>query len=53
MDNDGYSTTSKVEAVKSNVAASNFKVASNKQDGTVKLTVFAANAGKAASKFTI
>lgn len=50
VDNGGYSTTSKVEAVKSNVAASNFKVASNKQDGTVKLTVFAANAGKAAFK---
>ncbi|WP_293301834.1 T9SS type A sorting domain-containing protein [Pedobacter sp. UBA4863] len=50
VDNNGSSTTSKVEAVKSNVAASNFKVATNKQEGTVKLTVYAANAGKAAFK---
>ncbi|MNR32606.1 hypothetical protein D3C85_1502050 [compost metagenome] len=50
VDYDGKSTPSKVEAVKSNVTASNFKIAANKQEGTVKLTVFAANEGLASFK---
>ncbi len=50
VDRNGNATLSKVEAVKSNVAASNFKVAANKQDGSVKLTVFSANEGKATLK---
>lgn len=50
IDYNGNATLSKVEAVKSNVAASNFKVAASKQDGTIKLTVFAANEGKATLK---
>lgn len=50
VDFDGQYSFSEVEAVKSNVAASNFKVAANKQNGTVKLTVYAANNGKATFK---
>ncbi|MFN0257373.1 T9SS type A sorting domain-containing protein [Pedobacter ureilyticus] len=50
VDFNGNVTPSAVEAVKSNVAASNFKVTSNKQEGIVKLTVFAANEGKATFK---
>ncbi|MDQ8005638.1 MAG: T9SS type A sorting domain-containing protein [Pedobacter sp.] len=50
VDNNGNLALSEVEAVKSNVAASNLKVAASKQDGTVKLTVFAANEGKATFK---
>ncbi|MGV3546405.1 MAG: T9SS type A sorting domain-containing protein [Pedobacter sp.] len=50
VDNNGTSALSKVEAVKSNVAASNLKVSASKQDGTVKLTVFAANEGNATFK---
>ncbi|WP_113636741.1 T9SS type A sorting domain-containing protein [Nubsella zeaxanthinifaciens] len=50
VDFDGQYSFSEVEAVKSNVAASNFKVAANKQSGTVKLTVYAANNGKATFK---
>ena len=50
VDFNGNATPSAIEAVKSNVAASNFKVATNKQEGLVKLTVFAANEGKATFK---
>ena len=50
VDYNGTSTLSKVEAVKSNVAASNLKVSASKQDGTVKLTVFTANEGNATFK---
>lgn len=50
VDNDGKPTLSEIVPVKSNVAASNFKVASNRQGGNVKLTVFAANEGKATFK---
>lgn len=50
VDNNGTSALSKVEAVKSNVAASNLRVSANRQDGTVKLTVFAANEGNATFK---
>lgn len=50
VDFNGNTSASKVEAVKSNVAASTFKVAANKQDAVVKLTVFAANEGKATFK---
>jgi len=50
VDFNGNATLSKVEAVKSNVAASNFKVTTNQQEGTVKLTIYAANEGKATFK---
>lgn len=50
VDKDGKSTLSEIVPVKSNIAASNFKVASNKQEGNVKLTVFAANEGQATFK---
>ncbi len=50
VDFDGKSTLSEIVPVKSNIAASNFKIATNKQDGTVKLTVYAANKGKATFK---
>ena len=50
VDNDGKPTLSEIVSVKSNVAASNFKVASNRQGGNVRLTVFAANEGKATFK---
>lgn len=50
IDFNGNSVLSEVQAVKSNVAASNFKIATNKQDGSVKLTVFAAREGKATFK---
>lgn len=50
VDNDGKTTLSEIVSVKSNVAASNFKVASNRQGGNVRLTVFAANEGKATFK---
>ena len=50
FDFNGNSVLSEVQAVKSNVAASNFKIATNKQDGSLKLTVFAASEGKATFK---
>ncbi len=50
VDHNGNGTLSESVAVKSNVAASNFKVTSNAQDGAVKLTIFAANEGKATLK---
>ncbi|WAC41148.1 T9SS type A sorting domain-containing protein [Pedobacter sp. SL55] len=50
IDYNGNPTLSKIEAVKSNVAATNFKVVANKQDGNIKLTIFAANEGKATLK---
>lgn len=50
VDFNGNATLSKVEVVKSNVAASNFKVIPNQQEGTVKLTIYAANEGKATFK---
>lgn len=50
VDADGKSSESEVVAVKSNVAASNFRVFANKQEGTVKLTIFAANEGKGSIK---
>lgn len=50
IDYSGNPTLSKIEAVKSNVAATNFKVVANKQDGTVKFTIFSANEGKATLK---
>jgi len=50
IDKDGKSSLSEIVPVKSNVAASNFKVASNKQEGNVRLTIFAANEGKATFK---
>ncbi len=50
VDADGKSFESEVVAVKSNVAASNFRVFANKQEGTVKLTIFAANEGKGSFK---
>lgn len=46
FDVDGKSSDSEIIAIKSNVAASNFRVFANKQEGTVKLTIFAANEGK-------
>ncbi|WP_343535104.1 T9SS type A sorting domain-containing protein [Pedobacter sp.] len=50
FDADGKSSDSEVIAVKSNVAASNFRVFANKQEGIVKLTIFAANEGKGSFK---
>lgn len=50
VDADGKSSESEVVAVKSNVAASNFRVFANRQEGTVKLTIFAANEGKGSIK---
>jgi len=50
VDVDGKSSDSEVAAIKSNVAASNFRVFANKQEGTVKLTVFASNEGKGTIK---
>lgn len=50
VDADGKSSESEVVAVKSNVAASNFRVFANKQEGTVRLTIFAANEGKGSIK---
>jgi hypothetical protein len=50
VDADGKSSESEVVAVKSNVAASNFRVFANKQEGTVKFTIFAANEGKGSVK---
>lgn len=50
VDYDGQFSFSEVEAVKSNVATSNFKVAANKQNGSLNLTVYAANEGKATFK---
>lgn len=50
VDFDGQYSFSDVEQVKSNVATNNFKVAANKQNGTVKLTVYAANDSKATFK---
>jgi hypothetical protein len=50
IDYNGQYSFSDIEVVKSNVAASNFKVAANKQSGTVKLTIYAANEGKASFK---
>ena len=50
VDNDGKITLSESVAVKSNVVANNFKVTSNAQDGTLKLTIFAANEGIATLK---
>ncbi len=50
VDADGKSAESEIVAVKSNVAASNFSVFANKQEGTVRLTIFAANEGKGSIK---
>ncbi len=50
VDFNGKSTLSTAVAVKSNVAANNFSVTNNAQEGTVKLTIFAANEGKAMLK---
>lgn len=50
VDFNGNSTLSKIEAVKSNLAASNFKVVANKQEGTVKLNIYTASEGKATFK---
>jgi hypothetical protein len=50
VDFNGNFSTSKTIAIKSNVAANHFQVMANKQDGAIKLTIFAANASKAAFK---
>jgi len=50
FDVDGKHADSEIVAVKSNVAASNFSVFTNRQEGTVKLTVYAANASKGTFK---
>lgn len=50
VDADGKSSDSEVVAVKSNVAASNFQVVANRQEGSAKFTIFAANAGKGSIK---
>jgi hypothetical protein len=50
VDNDGTPSLSDVAVVKSNVAASNFKVVASKQESAVKLSVFAASEGKATFK---
>ncbi|WP_199121142.1 T9SS type A sorting domain-containing protein [Pedobacter sp. ASV28] len=50
VDNDGTPSLSDVAVVKSNVGTSNFRIFSNKQEGTVKLIIFAANEGKGSLK---
>ena len=50
VDQDGKTKFSESIAVKSNVAANNFSVTNNAQNGTVKLTIFAANEGKGTLK---
>ncbi len=50
VDNNGKTSLSESVAVKSNVAASNFKVTTNAQDNAVKLVIYAATEGKATLK---
>jgi len=47
VDNNGDFTLSDIVAVKSNVKASNLYVIANKEEGIVKLRIYAANKGKA------